>query len=58
MITYCEELNKCKSFSPSGGVDKPLKALLFDSWFDPHKGVVCLVKVIDGTIKGGKLILM
>ncbi|MEX0940590.1 MAG: translation elongation factor 4 [Candidatus Babeliales bacterium] len=36
---------------PTGSVDKPLKALLFDSWFNEYKGVVCLVALDDGVIK-------
>jgi translation factor GUF1, mitochondrial len=39
--------------APKGNEDKPLKALLFDSWFDDYRGVVCLVEVVDGSIKKG-----
>ncbi len=35
---------------PVGDVDKPLKALIIDSWFDNYLGVVSLVRVIDGKI--------
>jgi len=39
---------------PPGGVqDAPLKALIFDSWFDAYRGVVIVVRVIDGVIKPG-----
>jgi GTP-binding protein LepA len=39
-------------FHPPGGVaDAPLKALIFDSWFDPYRGVVIVVRVIDGVIR-------
>ncbi len=31
--------------------DKPLRALIFDSYFDPYKGVVALVKIVDGKLK-------
>ncbi len=36
---------------PSGDPDAPLSALIFDSWFDPYKGVIILMRVIDGRIK-------
>ncbi|KKQ11170.1 MAG: Membrane GTPase LepA [candidate division TM6 bacterium GW2011_GWF2_36_6] len=42
---------------PVGDENKPFKALLFDSWFDEYRGVICLIEVIDGTItKGDKII--
>lgn len=42
---------------PSGSADKPFKALLFDSWFDEYRGVICLIEVIDGTVKKGDNII-
>lgn len=39
---------------PQGDPDKPLRALVVDSWFDAYRGVVALVRVIDGTIKAGQ----
>jgi len=36
---------------PTGSYDAPLKALIFDSWYDPYRGVVMLVRVVDGTIQ-------
>lgn len=38
--------------------DAPLRALIFDSWFDPYLGVVALVRVVSGTIKAGTKIQM
>jgi GTP-binding protein LepA len=36
---------------PAGKADGPLKALIFDSWFDPYRGVVIVVRVIDGVLR-------
>jgi GTP-binding protein LepA len=38
---------------PSGDPDKPLKALVFDSWFDNYQGVIVLIRVVDGRIRPG-----
>src|SRR5436309_3809498 len=41
---------------PAGDPEAPLKALIFDSWFDPYRGVVILTKVIDGVMRPGQKI--
>src|SRR6188472_2679302 len=38
---------------PAGIADAPLKALIFDSWYDPYRGVVILTRVIDGEMRPG-----
>jgi GTP-binding protein LepA len=39
--------------APQGDRNKPLKALIFDSHYDPYKGVICYIRIIDGTIRAG-----
>jgi GTP-binding protein LepA len=39
--------------TPKGLQDAPLKALIFDSWFDAYRGVVIVIRVIDGVIRPG-----
>ena len=38
---------------PRGAPDAPLKALIFDSWYDAYRGVVVLIRVVDGAIRPG-----
>ena len=42
--------------APKGSPDAPLRALIFDSWFDPYRGVIILARVIDGRIRAGQKI--
>jgi GTP-binding protein LepA len=37
--------------APAGNAEAPLRALLFDSWYDTYQGVVVLVRVVDGTVR-------
>ncbi|MEZ4872202.1 MAG: translation elongation factor 4 [Bdellovibrionales bacterium] len=38
---------------PSENLDKPLRALIFDSWFDAYQGIIILVRIVDGEVKKG-----
>ena len=38
---------------PKGNPDAPLRALIFDSWYDSYRGAVVMVRVVDGTMKRG-----
>ncbi len=42
--------------APTCSETNPLKALLFDSWFDEYRGVICLIAVHDGMIKKGDIV--
>jgi len=44
--------------APQGSRDESLKALLFDSWFNDYRGVICLIAVKNGVIKKGDMITL
>ena len=41
---------------PRGLPEEPLRALIFDSWFDPYRGVIILARVVDGRLRMGQKI--
>jgi GTP-binding protein LepA len=43
---------------PKGSAEEPLRALVFDSWYDPYRGAVVMVRVVDGTLRVGQKIRM
>ncbi len=44
--------------APKGDVDKPLKALIFDSLYDPYKGVIIFCRIVEGRVSKGTTIRM
>ena len=51
-----EQVDRATSRRPSGDPDAPLRALIFDSKFDQYRGVVALVRVVDGAVRAGDAI--
>ncbi|MFZ2126125.1 MAG: translation elongation factor 4 [Candidatus Microsaccharimonas sp.] len=47
-----------RSAPPQGDVEKPTRALIFDSYYDDYRGVILYVRVVDGAIKKGDIIEM
>ncbi|HZT33446.1 MAG TPA: translation elongation factor 4 [Bryobacteraceae bacterium] len=41
---------------PKGSPEAPLRALIFDSWFDPYRGVIILARVVEGRLRVGQKI--
>ena len=44
--------------APKGNKNEPLRALIFDSLFDPYKGVITSIRIVDGEVSVGDTILM
>ncbi|MDR2400535.1 MAG: translation elongation factor 4 [Deferribacteraceae bacterium] len=42
---------------PKGDINAPLKAMIFDSWYDPYQGVVALVRLVDGSFRQGDKVM-
>ena len=42
---------------PSGDSNAPLRALIFDSWFDSYLGIVIMIRIVDGKVKVGDKVL-
>src|SRR5438309_5483605 len=55
IIEILEEVVK-KIPPPKGSPDAPLRALIFDSWFDPYRGVIILARVLEGRLYKGQKI--
>ncbi|MGB7520878.1 MAG: translation elongation factor 4, partial [Spirulinaceae cyanobacterium] len=44
--------------SPQDNIEKPLRALIFDSYYDPYRGVIVYFRVVDGKVKKGDRVLL
>lgn len=44
--------------APTGDPQAPLKALIFDSLFDPYRGVICYIRIVEGTVRPGDRLRM
>lgn len=44
--------------APQGNGNAPLRALIFDSYFDPYRGVIAFVRIVDGIVRKGDQIIM
>lgn len=44
--------------APKGDINKPLQALIFDSFYDPYRGIVTLTRIVNGKVKVGDIVKM
>jgi len=44
--------------APNGNADAPLQALIFDAVYDTYKGLICYVRIFNGTLKAGQALMM
>lgn len=40
--------------APKGDLNGPLRALIFDTWYDSYRGAVCMIRVVDGVLRKGQ----